>query len=118
MEESLAASKRKRDRFNTATVVYDAKNANYYYGMNKGIKLSGDNIHPSLASWLPDTTLEDGLIVGNCAEVDAVNQALNSGANVADLYMYTIDTKKNISKKMCENCKYTFYGRVADIFSE
>lgn len=55
--------------------------------------------------------------LGNCAEVDAINQALNSGANINDLYMYTISTTTNMSKPMCENCVYTFADKVADVFS-
>ena len=82
------------------------------------VQLSGDSLNSSLTSWLPDVTLDNRYRVGNCAEVDAVNQALNSGANVADLYMYTINIKDNIPKPMCNNCVYTFVGRVADIFSE
>ena len=46
-----------------------------------------------------------------------VNQALNSGANASDLYLYTINTKNNVSKPMCENCIDTFGDRVADVFS-
>ena len=51
--------------------------------------------------------------LGNCAEVDVVNQALNNGANVNNLYLYTINTKKHESKAMCENCIYTFADKVA-----
>ena len=116
MEESLANSNRQLDKFNTATVVYDARTGNYYYGMNRGVQLSGDTLNSSLASWLPESSLNQYRL-GNCAEVDAVNQALNSGANASDLYLYTINTKNNVSKPMCENCIYTFADRVADVFS-
>lgn len=116
MEESLANSNRQLDKFNTATVVYDARTGNYYYGMNRGVQLSGDMLNLSLESWLPESSLNQYRL-GNCAEVDAVNQALNSGANASDLYLYTINTKNNVSKPMCENCIYTFGDRVADVFS-
>ena len=116
MEESLANSNRQLDKFNTATVVYDARTGNYYYGMNRGVQLSGDTLNLSLESWLPESSLNQYRL-GNCAEVDAVNQALNSGANASDLYLYTINTKNNVSKPMCENCIYTFGDRVADVFS-
>lgn len=115
MEESLANSNRQLDKFNTATVVYDARTGNYY-GMNRGVQLSGDTLNLSLESWLPESSLNQYRL-GNCAEVDAVNQALNSGANASDLYLYTINTKNNVSKPMCENCIYTFGDRVADVFS-
>ena len=116
MEESLANSNRQLDKFNTATVVYDARTGNYYYGMNRGVQLSGDTLNLSLESWLPESSLNQYRL-GNCAEVDAVNQALNSGANASDLYLYTINTKNNVSQPMCENCIYTFGDRVADVFS-
>lgn len=116
MEESLANSNRQLDKFNTATVVYDARTGNYYYGMNRGVQLSGDMLNLSLESWLPESSLNQYRL-GNCAEVDAVNQALNSGANASDLYLYTINTKNNVSKPMRENCIYTFGDRVADVFS-
>ena len=95
MEESLANSNRQLDKFNTATVVYDARTGNYYYGMNRGVQLSGDTLNSSLASWLPESSLNQYRL-GNCAEVDTVNQALNSGANASDLYLYTINTKNNV----------------------
>lgn len=84
--------------------------------MNRDIQLSGDNLNASLESWLPDSSLNE-FRLGNCAEVDAVNQALNAGADVSGLYIYTINTKTNMPKQMCENCSYTFVGRVAEIFS-
>ena len=57
MEESLANSNRQLDKFNTATVVYDARTGNYYYGMNRGVQLSGDMLNLSLESWLPESSL-------------------------------------------------------------
>jgi len=119
MQKSLAPSKTKLDKFNTATVVYDARTGQYYYGMNKGVKLSGDKLNSTLADMLPEKSL-NGYPLGNCAEVDAVNQALNNKANLNDLYMYTIETTPNsfgIPKPACENCTSTFRGNVADIFS-
>lgn len=77
--------------------------------MNRGLQLSGDNLNLSLASWLPEKSLNE-FRIGNCAEVDAVNQALNNDADVTNLYLYTINTKQNIAKKMCDNCIYTFFG--------
>lgn len=48
----------------------------------------------------------NGVLPSGWAVIDAVNQALNSGANVTDLYLYTINTKNNVSKPMCENYIY------------
>lgn len=116
MEESLANSKRQLDKFNTATVVYDSKTGNYYYGMNRGVQLSGDTLNPLLADMLPETSLNQ-YRVGNCAEVDAVNQAMNAGANIENLQMYTINTKTGLGKPMCENCIHTFLGKVSEVFT-
>ena len=104
------------DKFNTASVAYDASTGNYYYGMNRGVQLSGEKLNSSLASWLPEKSLNQYRL-GNCAEVDVVNQALNNGANVNNLYLYTINTKKHESKAMCENCIYTFADKVAYVLS-
>ncbi|MGE5472860.1 MAG: S8 family serine peptidase [Ignavibacteriales bacterium] len=121
MQKSLASSisKRKVDGFNTGSVVYDAATGKYYYGMNKGIKLSGDTLNKTLADMLPEKSL-NGYPLGNCAEVDAVNQALNNKANLNDLYIYTIETTPNsfgVPKPACENCTATFLGKAADILS-
>ncbi len=118
-EQSLAPSNRKLRGFNTATVVYDAGKDSYYYGMNKGVKLSGGSLNSELASWLPEKSLEGWKDVANCAEVDAVNQALNAGGNVNQLYLYTIDLNNGFTpKEMCNNCVYTFSDRVAKVLSE
>ncbi|MFW9333634.1 hypothetical protein ACN6AX_10415 [Paenibacillus polymyxa] len=68
------------------------------------------------AGLLPKDSLNE-YGVGNCAEVDAVNQALNQKANVNDLYLYTIKTTPyefGAAKIACENCTFTFKGNVAD----
>ena len=116
MEERLANSKRQLDKFNTATVVYDSRTGNYYYGMNKGVQRSGDILDQSLAKMLPETSLNQ-YKVGNCAEVDAVNQAIKAGANIKDLQIYTINTKTGLGKPMCKNCIYTFEGKVSKVFT-
>lgn len=117
MQESLANSKRQLDKFNTATVAYDAKTGEFYYGMNRGVQLSGDTLNSELSKWLPAKSLNQYRL-GNCAEVDAVNQALNAGSNISDIYLYTINTKNNIPKPMCENCVYTFKDRVVEVLSK
>ena len=45
MQESLANSKRQLAKFNTATVAYDKKTGNFFYGMNRGVQLSGDTLN-------------------------------------------------------------------------
>jgi RHS repeat-associated protein len=116
MQKSLAPSKAQAAKFNTGTIVYDAGTGKYYYGMNRGVQISGDTLNSYLSKMLPEKSLNNYKL-GNCAEVDAVNQALNKGANIRDLYMYTVDVNSGTSKAMCENCIYTFKGRVADVLS-
>ena len=117
MQKSLATSKTQAAKFNTGTVVYDASTGQYYYGMNRGVQISGDTLNPTLSKMLPEKSLNNYKL-GNCAEVDAVNQALNNGANMKDLYMYTIDVNSGAAKGMCGNCSYTFNGNVADVLSK
>ena len=117
MQKSLATSNRQAAKFNTGTVVYDAKTGQYYYGMNRGVQISGDSLNPTLSKMLPEKSLND-YKRGNCAEVDAVNQALNNGANMSDLYMFTINVNTGATKGMCANCSYTFNGNVANVLSK
>ncbi|MFJ6267115.1 hypothetical protein ACIQGW_19335 [Lysinibacillus xylanilyticus] len=110
MQKKLAPSKRKKDNFNTSTVIYDSRTGEYYYGMNKGVQLSGDSKNPILfgdkgkGGLLPENSLNK-YALGNCAEVDGVNQALNRGANTSDLYLYTIETTPSAFGKAKEACK-------------
>lgn len=48
MQKSLAPSKSKITGFNTGSIAYDAKTGEYYYGINKGIELSGDELNEKL----------------------------------------------------------------------
>lgn len=114
-----------KKNFNTACVVYDSETGKYYYGRNGGYHekdyirnpiLFGDDTHAGL---LPKTSL-NRYPVGNCAEVDAVNRALNDGAKLKNLHMTTIHvTKKQFGeyKPSCENCTHTFRGRIQENFS-
>ena len=113
-------SKRQRDKFNTATVVYDESTGKYYNGRNNGIEIDhdkknlilfGDKSHPGL---LPKESLNH-LTVGNCAEIHAVNKALNDGASLSNLRMYTIHTTKSSfgrAKEACENCTHALKGNI------
>ena len=126
MQKSLANSNGKIREFNTASVIFDSKTGQYYYGMNKGIKLSGDKMNKTLSDILPEKSLND-FKLANCSEVDGVNQALNNNANLEDLYIYTIKTNTDKfrapmdnfgkPKPACENCTYAFKARVGDIIS-
>ena len=115
-------SRRQRDMFKVACVVIDTKTGKRYYGRNKGMFqgdpppkknpiLFGDGKTPAL---LPPKSL-NRFPIGNCAEVHAVNKALNAGAKLGNLYMTTIDVTKGkygILKKACENCTHTFKGHI------
>lgn len=63
---------------------------------------------------LPSQSL-NGYVVGNCAEVDGINSALNAGGKIENMYMLTIHTTVDAfgeSKIACENCTYAFKGKV------
>ncbi len=120
-KELEAKSKRQRNKFNTACVAYDESTGKYYYGQNGGISqnnternpvLFGDSAHPGI---LPQTSFNN-YAVGNCAEVDAINNALNAGASLRNLHISTIHaTKENMGKNKpaCENCTYSFKGKIS-----
>ena len=114
-----------KKKFNTACIVYDEATGKCYYGINGGYKeegyiknpiLFGDDYHPGI---LPQSPLNK-YPVGNCAEVDAVNRALNDGASLSNLHMTTIHTtKKKFGeyKPSCANCIHTFKGRIKENYS-
>lgn len=124
-DELSRMSKRKRKDFNTVCIAYDVETGREYYGRNAGVELSGASKNPLLfgsdgtAGLLPQTSLNH-LKVGNCAEVDAVNQALNDGARISNPHIRTIwaDEKHfGQDKPACLNCTHTFRGRVRGNYS-
>ena len=118
-------SNTQRNKFNTATVIYDESTGKTYYGRNHSIEIDhekknpilfGDSTHEGL---LPKTSLND-YPLGNCAEMHAVNKALNDGANLKNLKMYTIHTTKSrfgASKHACKNSTYTLKGKIKENYS-
>lgn len=121
--DSLTGKARKN--FNTACIVYDEATGKCYYGINGGYKedgyirnpiLFGDSNHPGI---LPRTSLNK-FPIGNCAEVDAVNRALNDGASLENLHLTTIHTTNSRFgeyKPACENCTHTFRDVVNENYS-
>ncbi len=113
LQRQLATSNSQLREFNTATILFDKNTGKYYYGANKGIALSGSEIHPTLAKKLPETTT-NAYKLGNCAECHAVNQALHDGSKWGDLQMHTLGvdwkTGATFPKAMCSNCEITFKG--------
>ena len=113
-------SNRRARKFNTATLAYDAKTGEYFYGMNRGITLKGDPLNSQLAKLLPEKSLNKYPSLINCSEIDAVNQALNNGSDISNIYLYTIDTTPinfGISKSACENCTFTLKDNVRQIIT-
>lgn len=111
--------------FNTACIAFDQKTGKYYYGRNAGYReegyvrnpvLFGDSSHKGI---IPKKSLNK-YPVGNCAEVDAINHALNAGAELKNLHITTIHTtKKRFGryKESCENCTYAFRGKILENYS-
>ena len=114
-------SKRQRDKFKTACVAVDEATGNLYFGRNGGIDknkshhntvLFGDLHHPGV---LPTKSLNKYPTPWNCAESDAINNALNSGAKLENIHIYTIDTTKNHFgkiKRSCVNCTVAYKGNI------
>jgi hypothetical protein len=116
-------SKRKRDGFKTACVAFDEETGELYYGRNGGINrdasnvtknpvLFGDSKHEGI---LPSKSLNAYPTSWNCAETDAINKALNSGAKLENIHIYTISTTKRgfgSDKESCINCKTAYKGRI------
>ncbi len=124
-DELSRISKRKRKGFNTACIAYDVETGREYYGRNAGIELADAPKNPVLfgsddaTGLLPQMSLNH-LKVGNCAEVDAVNQALNNGASIGNLRIMTVSADEKhfgANKPACRNCTYTFRGRVKGNYS-
>ena len=58
--------------------------------------------------------------VGNCAEVDAINSALNDGASLSNLHISVISMKKKMMgtpMKSCLNCTFAFKGKIKANYS-
>ncbi|MCF0111665.1 MAG: hypothetical protein HUJ58_07180 [Erysipelotrichaceae bacterium] len=118
-------SKKDQSLFTVATIVYDCETNKEYFGRNKGIHINhesknliifGDATHKGL---LPNESL-NAYPLANCAEVDAINKALNDGAKLNNLFIKTINTTKSkfgTNKKACENCSYAFKGKIKENYS-
>lgn len=110
-------SKRQRDRFNTACIAIDITTGKRYYGRNKGLEQDKDKKKPQLFGshgLLPKQSLNNYQL-GNCAEVQAINKALNAGAKLENLCITTIHTTKTQmghSKKACKNCTHAFKKKI------
>ena len=89
------------------SVAIDQKTGKKYYGKSGS---RPENIHPILRRQMPKNSHELWPI-NNCAEFEAVNNALKGGVqNMKDLHIYTIRTANNQPEARCENCKITTKG--------
>ncbi len=107
-------SKKVKRIVNTVALAYDENTSKIYYGYNHGIELNNTPVNPILQSVLPKVSLNN-FPLANCAECDAINNALNGGSKLENLHIYTISvTKKKMGepKLSCENCAYAFKGKV------
>ena len=79
----------------------------------------GDATHPRI---LPVTSFYTRS-VDNCAEIHAVNKALNSGAELKNLKLYTIHTvgmskfSFGDKKVSCQNCAFTLKGKIKENYT-
>lgn len=124
-EQRNTLSGKARESFNTACVAYDSATGKSYYGRNGGYRaegyvknpiLYGDATHLGL---LPKESLNK-YPIGNCAEVIAINNALNAGATLDNIHITTIHTTKKkfgTYKESCENCSYAFKGKIKKNYS-
>ena len=110
-------SERQKDQFNTATIVYDNESGRYFYGRNGGVFQENDLRNPQIFGEngvLPPKSLNK-YDLGNCAAVHAINKALNSGAKMENLFIFTIHTTPKSfgqPKPACQNCTHAFKGRI------
>ena len=113
-------SKRQRENFKTACVAFDEETGKLYFGRNKGINMDASNVKKNDILFgkdgiLPSKSLNGYPTPWNCAETDAINQALNDGEKLKNIHIYTIDTIANNfgkDKKSCLNCKTAYKGRI------
>ena len=75
----------------------------------------GPGLHPDIQRILPQKSLNDYPTSWNCAETDAINNALHDGAKLKNLHIYTIDTSPRRfgdDKPSCKNCTFAYKGRI------
>lgn len=109
--EEIIATTSKGKLPRAVTVVVDTRTGEVYNGISGGLKdLTVDQLNPKLQKLLPKESLEKWDVT-NCSECDAVNKALNNGANVSDLEMHTVKIDAKTGKienfERCNNCKIT-----------
>jgi hypothetical protein len=102
------------------TAIVDTKTGRVYYGRSGGLVNTMEK-NPMLVSEIEKVKNQAKIKVGketftdwdvsNCAECDALNQALNDGADIKNLEMHTVKIDKKTGAvtdfERCDNCKLT-----------
>ena len=89
-----------------ASVVIDQRTGITYRGVSGQVP---DRIHSLLKSRMDGPTLEKWR-QGNCAEFNAVNDALLNGARIEDLQYSTFRVRSGTYEPSCRNCKLALRG--------
>lgn len=89
-----------------ASVVIDQRTGITYRGVSGQVP---DRIHSLLKSRMDGPTLEKWR-QGNCAEFNAVNDALLNGAKIEDLQYSTFRVRSGTYEPSCRNCKLALRG--------
>ncbi|MBO9702125.1 MAG: hypothetical protein J7604_18090 [Sporocytophaga sp.] len=101
------------------TAIVDTKTGKVYYGISGGLK--NKNIHKDLLEKINEVKEKAKMKIGkesfekwdveNCAECDALNNALHDNANIDNLEMHTLKLKKSTMSyedfERCDNCVLT-----------
>jgi hypothetical protein len=114
--EAIVKTTSKRQRPRGVTALVDKKTGKVYVGRSGKVK-SPEELDPRVRDRLPsESQLPEGQDwpTYNCAEVDALNQAVKDGANPKDLVQHTVGIDKKTGKitdfERCANCKVTTKG--------
>ena len=103
---NLVATTSKSSLPRAVSAAVDKTTGETFYGVSGKI---ANNINPTLLQRMPNPSLEKWP-VANCAEFNAVNNALNAGSRIANLTVATINTKTGEAMAMCRNCVITIFG--------
>ncbi|HTM99775.1 MAG TPA: YwqJ-related putative deaminase, partial [Pedobacter sp.] len=107
--EEVIANTSKERLPRAITAILDRQTGKVYYGRS-GVLKSVEDLNAQLKSLIPKESLEKWSVT-NCAECDALNNALNDGAKIKDLEMHTLQVEKKTGKAVdferCANCKET-----------
>jgi hypothetical protein len=98
-----------KNRPTAYSVAVSTRTGNVYRGQSGAPIPKGDEIHPTLANRMPNSSLTNWP-VANCAEFKACNLALFAGENLEDLAVYTVRVSNGSAYPRCLNCKITTYG--------